>query len=591
MLFVHRLLLLRLLLLLACLVFVGRLAFLQLLHGDELRKDSERNRHRWVRIAAPRGLILDRKQRVLAANVPGHVAWLVPSEVPRKGWDELATRLTDVGIFPDRDSAVVALDEARHAPSYLPVRLLSGLDIATISRIEEQQAFFPGVFLRDEPLRSYPEGTRAAHLLGYLREINSEEMLARREQGYHNGDSIGKAGLERALEDELRGVEGGQQVDVDVHGRVQRVLQDVAPQPGQSVTLTLDMDLQRAAEDALNGHRGAVVALDPRNGDILALASAPAFDLNHMTGRISTETMKWLRGPDTPELNRATAGQYPPGSVFKIVTAAAVLEKKLIQPNEFFFCDGSYHGIGCSKRSGHGSLTFTEAMAQSCNVAFMKMAERVGIMGLAHMARRFGLGQATRVLPESETVGKTTKSGLLPEADGVVPDPQWERTKHHRPWEFGETLQVGIGQSSLAITPLQGARIIAAIANGGQLIHPRLVQRIGEYAVPGEAPDDIGLSADTVQRIAEGLRAVVAEGTAKKLDPELHIAGKTGTAQNPGGEDHAWFVGYAPREDPKIAVAVLIEHGGHGGAVAAPIAQTLIRVALQGPPPVAEKGK
>jgi len=592
MLFVHRLLILRLLILLVCLVFVGRLAFLQLLHGDALRHDSERNRQRWVRIAAPRGLIVDRQQRVLAANVPGHVVWLVPGEVPRTGWDDLTTRLVALGIFPDRATAVDTLEEARRYPSYLPVRLLSGLDIAMISRLEEQQAFLPGIFLRDEPLRSYPEGKRASHLLGYLREIDATELAARRSLGYHGGDPIGKAGLERAFEEELRGADGGQQVEVDVHGRIQRVVQETAPQPGQSVTLTLDLDMQRVAEEALSGHRGAAVALDPRTGDILALASAPSFDLNQMTGRITPEMMQFLRGPDAPELNRATAGQYPPGSVFKIVTAAAVLETQQIQPNEFFFCDGSYHGIRCSKHSGHGSLSFTEAMAQSCNVAFMKMAERAGIEELGQMARRFGLGQPVPILPAIEVAtGKNGHAGIVPEVDGVVPGPAWERKKHHRPWELGETLQVGIGQSSLSITPLQGARIIAAIANGGKLVQPRLVQRVGEYPVESGQPEAIGLSAHTVQRIAAGLRAVVAEGTAKSLDPALHIAGKTGTAQNPGGEDHAWFVGYAPREAPKIAVAVLIEHGGHGGATAAPIAQSIIRVALQGPPKVEKPGE
>ena len=575
MLVVHRLLLLRVILVVVCLIFAGRLAFLQVWHGDSLRKDAERNRHRWIRIAAPRGLVVDRRGHVLATNVPGHTAWLVPGEVPRTGWDDLIARLLMLGVFPDEQTAEDTLEDARRYPSYIPVRLGSDLDIAMVSRLEEQLAFLPGVYLRDEPVRAYPEGKRAAHLLGYLREISADELARRRSQGYHAGDRTGKAGLERAFEEALRGKDGGMQVEVDAHGRVQQVLQTVAAQPGQTLTLTLDQDLQRVAEEALADRHGAAVALDPRTGDILALASAPAIDLRQMTGRITPETMAWLRGPDAPELNRATAGQYPPGSVFKIVTAAAALEEGLVGPNEYFLCTGSYHGIRCSLHTGHGSLSFTEAMAQSCNVAFMKMAERVGVWRLSRMARTFGLGHSVMASPGAGAIN------IMPEAAGLVPDPNWAKKAYHRPWELGETLQMGIGQSSLAITPLQGARIIAAIANGGNLVHPRLVQRIGDMPVENEAPTSLGLRAETIRRIAAGLRAVVAEGTAKTLDPSLRIAGKTGTAQNPGGDDHAWFVGYAPREAPRIAVAVLVEHGGHGGATAAPIAQSIIRAALQ----------
>jgi len=571
----------RLLLLVIFSVFLGALVYYQVLHGAELRQASEENHLRWVRSPAPRGLILDRNGRMLATNAEALAAWLIPGEVPRKirprageaappGWPELIDELVRLGIYPDHDTADDALGEYRRHPSYLPVRLCSNLDIAMVSRIEEDLAFLPGVYLKPEPVRRYPDGTLAAHLLGYLREIDAKALAEREDAGYRGGDLIGKAGLESSFEEALRGAEGGEQVEVDAHNRVLRTLQTVAPQPGATLTLTLDCNIQRAAEQALAGHMGAVVALDPHTGDILALASAPAYDPNQMSGHISRQMQAWLLGEQRPELNRVTSGLYPPGSVFKIVTAATALEKGLVPEGATFYCDGSYHGIRCWNHAGHGSLNLTEALAQSCNVAFMKMAEKCDIIPLSDMAHRFGLGQ-------------TTGLAELPEKGGVVPNPTWAHQRFHRRWEFGETLQVGIGQSALEITPLQSARIIAAIANGGSLVTPRVVASVGNQSQPERALVPLNLQPETLRRITAGLKAVVGEGTAHHMDAGLHVAGKTGTAQNPRGADHAWFVGFAPTEAPKIAIAVLVEHGGHGGVTAAPIAEKVIRAALEGP--------
>lgn len=568
--FSFRLMLVRLVLVAVFLLFVGALAFYQLLHGAELRDASEQNHLRWVRSPAPRGLILDRKGRVLATNAEALSAWLVPGEVPRKGWNQLLSGLVDLGIYPDLAAARDALGDVRRYPTYLPVRLQSDLNIAMISRIEEDLAFLPGVYLKPEPVRRYPDGPLAAHLLGYLREIDAQELAEKKEDGYHAGDRTGRSGLERAFEDNLRGTEGGEQVEVDAHGRVIRTLQTVAPQAGAPLSLTIDLDIQRVAEEALHGRPGAIIALDPATGDILAMTSAPAYDLNLMSGRINRTLLSWLQGTSRPELNRVTSGLYPPGSVFKIITAATALEKGVISPGDTFYCDGVYHGIHCWKHTGHGALNLTEALAQSCNVAFMKIAERCDIIPLSDMATRFGLGQPTGI-------------DVVPEKNGVVPNPIWAHKVYHRRWELGETLQVGIGQSALEVTPLQCARLIAAIANGGKLVTPRVVSSIGTTAQPGDPPTLLELHAETLRRIIEGLKAVTGEGTAKSMDPSLHIAAKTGTAQNSQGDDHSWFVGFAPVEAPKIAVAVLVEHGGHGGAVAAPIAEAIIRMALQGP--------
>jgi len=582
--FFHRLILLRFILLAICLVFVGRLAYLQLLQGSALRGASERNRLRWVRVPAPRGPILDRKGREIATNIPGTAAWLVPGEVPRKAWPQLLRRLVELGMFPDRQAAEKTLEDFRRFPSYLPVQLANGMDLGAVSRLEESLPFLPGVYLRVDPVRAYPDRTLASHLIGYLREIDADELAALREtKGYHLGDRLGKTGIERAYEETLRGVEGEEQVEVDAMGRVLRRLKTVPPRPGNSVTLTLDRDVQRVAEAGFANRTGAVVALDPNTGDVLALVSAPEYDLNQLSSRITPALLDWLHGAQKPELNRATVGAYPPGSVFKIITATTALEKGAVTPNSYFYCSGVYHGIHCWKRNGHGTISFTEAIAQSCNMSFMLMAEKVGIQPLADMARRFGLGQPVGLLPQVEPLlpGAEQRAGIIPEGRGLVPDLHWARTVRHSAWMPGETLQVGIGQSSLNLTPLQAARVIAAIANGGKLVHPRLVMSAGARTVPITLPTPLGLQPATLQDVARGLRAVVAEGTAKSLDPALRIAGKTGTAQTNSGGDHAWFVGYAPVEAPRIAVAVLVEHGGHGGAVAAPIAEAIIREALK----------
>jgi penicillin-binding protein 2 len=562
----RRVLVLRIVLLAAFVAFLGQLAILQLVRGDEFRVVAQRNHLRLVRLPAPRGRITDRKGVVLAKNTPAMRAWLIPSEVPKASWDNLLQQLVTIGIYADRAEADAALGESRRTPSYYPTRLGSDLTMAQVTRLEEAAIFLPGVYLRAEPVRAYPSGTLAPHLLGYLREIDADEYRQRRGQGYRPGDRIGKSGLEQAYEDQLRGQEGSIKVEVDVHGRVVATAREYPPAPGATLALTLDNTVQTAAEAGLRGHVGAAVALDPATGDILALASAPAYDANLMSGRLSPAV--WHEYRAKRALIDRVCERYPPGSVFKIVTAATALEAGKVTSNSYFFCNGVYRKIHCWQRRGHGALNLTEAIAQSCNVAFMHMAENVGITPLAKMAHRFGLGEPLEVTG-------------LPMKTGLVPDLTWAK-KRHLHWNPGDTLQVGIGQSYMQITPLQGARIAAAMANGGALVTPRLVKQIDGVEQPVLTPEPLGLKSSTREAIRRGLRAVVGEGTARSLDPTLHIAGKTGTAQNPG-LDHAWFVGYAPADHPSIAVAVLIEHGGHGGAVAAPIAERIIKAYLVGP--------
>ncbi|MEI7834374.1 MAG: penicillin-binding transpeptidase domain-containing protein, partial [bacterium] len=339
-LFNNRLLLMRVLLLLIFVTFALRLAFLQVWTGKELHDVSTRNHLRWVRFPAPRGMILDRKGRVLATSTESRTAWLVSGEVPRKGWEALYTGLVNAGIFPNVEAARAGLEYTRKHTSYQPQRLMSDLDIAQTTRIEEELPYLPGVYLNTEPTRSYPGGALAAHLIGYLSEIDEKKLAEKRSSGYRAGDRIGKTGIESAFEDILRGQDGGEQLEVDVSGRVLHRYERIEPQPGGNITLTIDLDIQRAAEEGLKGLEGAVVALDPRTGDVLAIASTPAYDLNQMSTRITPEMMELFQQNHAME-NRATSG-YPPGSVFKIITATAALEKNLIPSDASYYCDGSY---------------------------------------------------------------------------------------------------------------------------------------------------------------------------------------------------------------------------------------------------------
>jgi penicillin-binding protein 2 len=339
--------------------------------------------------------------------------------------------------------------------------------------------------------------------------------------------------------------------------------------------LTLDFDLQRAAEEALGDRPGAVVVMDPRNGEILALASSPAYDPNLFVGTLSPEDWSRLSGPGNPQHNRATTAHYPPGSVLKIITAAAALEAGKCTTRDRFRCDGVYRigpwGLRCWKRSGHGELSFTEGFAQSCNTMFATLGRRVGHDSLADMARDFGFGAQSDIdLPE--------------ESKGLVPTPEWKRRTRDEPWYPGDTCQMAVGQGDCLATPLQVVREVAAVANGGNLVQPHVVLRVeGEQPKHyGALRQSIGLRAATIQALQAGMNAVVAPGgiAAGIAGARYEIAGKTGTAQAPGGEPHAWFGGYAPAENATLAVVVVVEHGGGGSEIAAPIARHIFDTAM-----------
>ncbi len=564
-----------------------RLWHMQVSDGEQYRSLSEHNRIRLKRVRATRGTILDRHGNVLVDNRPSFDLVLVPEDthdVP--GTIASLTRLLgpEVGDL----SAIVAA--ARNRPPFEDVVLVRDLDWERIVKIETHQFELPGVSVQVGPRRTYPFGEMAAHLLGYVGEVNQHERETRR--GYHLGDLIGKAGAERYWEDYLRGVDGGQQVEVDSVGRKLRVLSEVDETPGNSLVLTIDRDLQATAEEAMRGKEGSVVALDPRTGEILAMVSRPAFDPNVFARGIRTAEWKALVDDRKRPLNsKSVQGTYPPGSTYKVVMAAAALEEGVITPFTSIHCGGGlFFGnrtFRCWRTQGHGSVNVHEALVRSCDVFFYQVGQRLGVDTIAEYSHRFGLGAPTGITLEHES-------------GGIIPSSEWKRQRFGEPWYPGETLSISIGQGYVTTTPLQMASVMATIANGGVVYRPNFVKRVegtDGASMLEEQPEvvrNVGFKKSTLLQIREALSDVVNSkrgtgGSARLHDVE--VGGKTGTAQasRAGGDkssqrgwarekrDHAWFIAFAPVDNPEIAIAVLAEHAGeHGGTAAAPIARKVL---------------
>lgn len=563
----------------AFLVLVGQLGYLQIMTGAEFRERSERNRLRIRTVAAPRGILYDRSGLPLVENRPAFTVALVPAEVEDRGavLARLAGLLgTPLGEFAQRLDRVPP-------DSPWPIRLQRGLTLEEVTRLEEWKLELPGIVLEVEPQRGYPGRTFGAHLLGYVREVSEAELKQGR---YRRGDLTGQSGLERLYDDDLRGRDGAEQIEVDAVGRPIRVVTHREPIPGAHVHTTIDRRVQALVEQAMEGRTGAAVVLDPRSGEVLALVSTPAFPVASFAGPIDKET--WLAlvaDPGHPLLNRTVQSQYPPGSLFKIVVTAAALQAGIITPFDRLPCPADWT---LGRRTFHnweerdrGNLTLYEALVRSCNTFFYQLGLKVGPERITQMARAFGLGRPTEV-------------GFAGERPGLVPSPAWKRAVLRAPWQAGDTVVLAIGQGQIAVTPLQVARLMAGVANGGFLWRPRLVDWI-------EAPHGAALQRETsvlqgrvelspviFEFLHRALWGVVNDGgtgAAARL-PGIAVAGKTGTAQTQAmreGErrrsdrDHAWFAGFAPADDPQVVVVVLVERGGMGGQTAAPIAGRILK--------------
>lgn len=578
----------------AFVVLFARLVYLQIIEGDEFRRLSKNNCIRLKSVEASRGLIYDRNGVLLVDNRPWfNLEIVLKDAVPV---NETLGKLADfIGVSVDEFTEKI--EEKGRFSRYKPFLLRKGLSRDQLAVVEAHKFDLPGVVIDVKSRRNYIYKKRAAHLIGYLGEINKKELKNGRYSGVRAGDSIGRSGAEKVFEDLLRGKRGGEQIEVDASGRLVRVIKRVDSISGKNIFLTLDNVLQQKAESILKGKAGAVVAIDPNNGDVLVMASAPSFDLNDFIGGISFKNWNALISDSKrPIVNKAVQGEYPPASTYKIVTAIAALEEGVIDKNRSWFCPGYYkygnRRYRCWKKWGHGEMNVLDAIEQSCDVFFYHAGEETGVDALAQYARGCGFDKITGIELENER-------------PGLIPTSAWKRKRYNVPWQGGETLSIAIGQGFDLVTPLQMAVFIAAVGNDGTIYRPRILKSVqipGQNAVVVKRPEITGglpAGRKTLKIVKQGLFNVVQgeRGTARAIRIKgIDIAGKTGTAQvfsiknrdRHDNEslayslrDHAWFVCYAPAKDPVIAVSVLVEHGEHGSTAAAPIAGEIIKLYLK----------
>ena len=579
--------------LLMILVLLGlRLWQLQIRDGVYYQELARDNRTRSIVLEPARGLLYDRNGELLANNIPSFQLYLSLEDVPDR--DELVSKLPEY-IDVDVQTISEKLSTQRRRGR---IKLKSGLTLKEAALIESHRIDLPGVAIQPEYQRNYPLGNYAAHVIGYVGEISESQLKDPEFLDVQAGRIIGQYGVERTMDTYLLGEAGRKVIEVDALGYPKRSLSIQAPLAGDDLYLTLDIRLQRLAEDLLGEEAGAIVALDPWNGDVLALASQPGFNPNDLSGGISPQAWKQLlQDSRHPLTNRAIQGQYPPGSTFKIVMAATLLDTGTMSARDSLSCQGTFpfgkRVFRDWKRWGHGSVDLTKALAESCDVYFYKAGNQLGIDPIATYSRKFGLGSKTGI-------------ALSSERSGLVPSTEWKKKKLGEPWYPGETISIAIGQGFLSATPIQMAKVVSIVATDGQVVQPRLLKatrlrRTGNLKEePLPTTQQLSISPATFSKIKDGLAAVVTKGTAKRAQSDMvTIAGKTGTAQVVAlkddddksevakkHQDHAWFVAFAPIKQPKIAVAVIVEHMGHGGSAAAPLAKTLIEayMTVENPP-------
>lgn len=563
------------------LVVIGLLR-LQVVEHGEYSDLAKENRVRLEVLRAPRGSIYDRAGELLADSAPSFsiVFRPFPAESVHLGRLALSEEyVRRVARLVNADTAEVRRRIGSANRTGRSEALARGAPFRILAAVEESRAEFPGIEVQVEPLRRYPHGTLASHLLGYANEINDVELDSLASAGYRPGDLIGRSGVERSYEELLRGRDGAEFVIVNARGKRVSMLEREpprAPESGHDLVLTVDLAVQRAMEEAMaDVERGAGVALDPRDGAVLGLVSRPAYDPNEFSRGISYARWRDLtRGDRNPLLNRAIQGVYPPGSTYKIVSMLSALEAGVSRPESRYQpCLGSYlfggRRFGCWKREGHGSLDFIGALQHSCDTYFYQVGPRLGLQKLETSSRQMGLGERTGIdLPQE-------RRGLIP--DQAFYDRRWGPHQ----WRPGLMLNLAIGQGELLLTPIQMATMTAQVANGGRPVRPHVVREVRGLGRRGPGkPKNSGTTAAAghLEAVRRGLEKVVTEGTGTASRVQgVRVAGKTGTAQNPHGEDHALFVCYAPAEAPVIVLAFVIENSGHGGSVAAPIAGHVLR--------------
>ncbi len=578
---------------------------LQVIMGEHYLGLSDGNRIRTVEMPPARGLIYDRNGTLLVNNVPSFNLYVNPADIAVPAapagpgladtetvFRRLAGLLEMDGVRllrPDEMVRRMASIRGQGAVDDAPVKIKGNLSMREVARIEAHLFDLPGVTIQVEFKRNAVYEALAGHLIGYVGEISQAHLDTGRYPGVKRGGVVGQYGVEQTYDAMIRGTPGQKWVEVNALGHEIRVMNVKAPLPGKDTFLTLDLAVQKAAEEALGEAAGAIVALDPHTGEVLALVSHPAFNPNDLSAGISTETWKNLiSDKNHPLTNRAIQGQYPPGSTFKVVMAAAILETQTATPSQEVSCPGFFpfgnRDFRDWKEGGHGSVSLYRALVESCDVYFYRMGDRLGIGAIERFSGFFGLGKPTGI-------------DLPSEKGGLIPSVEWKRRVRKEPWYAGETISVSIGQGPVLVTPLQMAATIGAVGSDGVWHTPQIVKkmrdhRTGEITTPPILEGRrLPISGETLKVIQEALSGVVADGRGTATSARssvVSIAGKTGTAQvvvlkkGPRKklpkefDDHAWFVAYAPAEHPRIAVVVLIEHGGHGGSAAAPLAKKVI---------------
>jgi len=567
----------------------SRLWYIQVIRGDELRERSKNNRVRIQEVKPLRGLIRDARGNILVDNQSSFDISIIPEAAK-----DIQSVLTKLGQLCDlgEDTLSDNTISSQSGRPFVPVRICKNIDRDKLAAVETNSLDLPGVVVDVVPVREYIYGETMAHILGYVGNISNSELVRDRYSGYRSDDIVGKYGIEKSLDGDLRGESGGEQVEVDAAGRRLNVLGGIKPVPGYNIVLSIDSDLQKICWDAFQEKAGTAIVMDPRTGSIMAMISKPSFDPNLFNRGIPGDIWKELREDSLcPLQNRAISGQYPPGSTYKLVVAAAALEEGLITENTKISCDGTYRmgdrTFRCWKKEGHGTLNLHRAIVESCDVYFYHLGEMLGVDTLAEYAGKFGFGYKTGI-------------SLPGERSGLVPTKEWKRRRYGKPWQKGETTSLSIGQGFTLVTPLQLLGAYCAIANGGSIYKPLLIQRIETtdgQAVREFSPEKEGtipVSGKNIEILKSALWGAVneAHGTGWALKRrEKDVCGKTGTAQvvqMPEDEDdteddiqyrfrdHALFVCFAPCKDPSIAILVIVEHGGHGGSVSAPIARRIL---------------
>ncbi len=555
------------------LVLIFGLSYTQVLKHASYKELSENNRIRVVSLASPRGKIYDRSGNLLVSNRISFDVEVIYQEI--NDVERVINSLGDI-LAMDKEVLSEKIGHSRKMP-FVPVKIVEDIKKEKAIQIEEVRLNLPGVIITTRPLRNYIYKDMLSHAIGHLGKISGAELRRFKTYGYHMQDFVGKDGIERTFNDYLRGVDGGLQIEVDNKGRQLKLLAVKEPRPGRDLFLSIDKELQEFCHSLLAARQGAIVALEPSTGAILALVSRPDFDPNIF---VSPNNFKKIRNllDDSrtfPMLNRAISGTYQAGSVFKIVLATAALDSGRFDDKKTFSCNGSFlvgkRPFRCWRERGHGTSDITGAIKESCNVFFYQLGLLLGADEISRYAFKLGLGRLTGI-------------DLPGEVSGLVPTPRWKKSKFKTPWFKGETANYAIGQGYLLVTPIQILRLVGAIANKGKLLTPFIVERIEDVRLRHPESRDIRLKDKALETVKEGLRMAVnaPHGTGLYArSKEVIIAGKTGTAQNPEEKPHAWFVGFAPFENPRICIVIFIEHGGKGGLEPARFARKIIEKAKE----------